>query len=127
MKNSEILDESNSANWRHIPTHCNPADLLSRGIDPSAIKSCDLWWYGPSFLRQDTIDLPHTPTDLVNLPEIKSNICYAANDAHHNSNFNIINFERFLNFMRLQRSICNVLRFIKLLLLILPLKNYKIL
>ena len=39
-----------SLTWRHVSTKENPADPASRGLDPSLLKTCALWWNGPSFL-----------------------------------------------------------------------------
>lgn len=37
--------------WRYVNTKLNPADVLSRGMLPSALLKCSLWWKGPSFLQ----------------------------------------------------------------------------
>lgn len=36
----------------------NPADILSRGLEPSALASSRLWWHGPHFL---TVSEDHWP------------------------------------------------------------------
>lgn len=38
--------------WNHVPTHLNPADLLSRGCKINELFASDLWWRGPGFLTQ---------------------------------------------------------------------------
>ncbi|XP_070851478.1 uncharacterized protein [Drosophila suzukii] len=47
-----ILDHSDSNQWRHVPTADNPADCATRGLSPPEISIFDLWWHGPSWLRQ---------------------------------------------------------------------------
>ncbi|GBL99651.1 hypothetical protein AVEN_68896-1 [Araneus ventricosus] len=37
--------------WNHVPSKLNPADLISRGMDPVKLQLCELWW-SPSFLLQ---------------------------------------------------------------------------
>ncbi|GBN50878.1 hypothetical protein AVEN_270062-1 [Araneus ventricosus] len=37
--------------WNHVPSKQNPADLISRGMDPVKLQLCELWW-SPSFLLQ---------------------------------------------------------------------------
>lgn len=37
--------------WHHVKSEDNPADAISRGIDPSKIKTSNLWWNGPSWLK----------------------------------------------------------------------------
>jgi hypothetical protein len=39
--------------WRHVSSQENPADLISRGMEPDKLIQCELWWEGPSFLRSD--------------------------------------------------------------------------
>ena len=36
--------------WRYIPTDLNPADLLTRGVTISKLKTEEKWWKGPPFL-----------------------------------------------------------------------------
>ncbi|GFX46289.1 uncharacterized protein TNCV_1372311 [Trichonephila clavipes] len=36
--------------WRHVPSNQNPADLISRGVDPDKLLNQELWWNGPEFL-----------------------------------------------------------------------------
>ena len=43
------IQEKDFIQWRHIPTHENPADLGSRGGKVS--DSERLWWYGPEWLK----------------------------------------------------------------------------
>ena len=44
--------------WRHVRTKENPADLASRGVNPSELKVSELWWNGPSYLIQDEAEWP---------------------------------------------------------------------
>lgn len=48
-----IRDASVPTQWRHVRTNDNPADIASRGISAKALINCDLWWQGPSFLKDD--------------------------------------------------------------------------
>ena len=47
---SEILDTSESNQWRHCPGKLNPADDGSRGLRAYAITSESRWLNGPAFL-----------------------------------------------------------------------------
>ncbi|GBM56072.1 hypothetical protein AVEN_263000-1 [Araneus ventricosus] len=38
--------------WTHVPSHLNPADLVSRGLSPRDLPELKLWWNGPSFLER---------------------------------------------------------------------------
>ncbi|XP_062541559.1 uncharacterized protein LOC134209578 [Armigeres subalbatus] len=44
--------------WRHVPGNTNPADLISRGILPNNIRDNELWWHGPTWLKQDPGEWP---------------------------------------------------------------------
>ncbi|XP_011859229.1 PREDICTED: uncharacterized protein LOC105556738 [Vollenhovia emeryi] len=37
--------------WNHVPTHDNPADCASRGMDPDNLRDHTLWWTGPPWLQ----------------------------------------------------------------------------
>ncbi|GFW49508.1 uncharacterized protein TNCV_2842891 [Trichonephila clavipes] len=39
--------------WRHVPFDQNPADLVSRGVDPDKLLQQNLWFNGPTFLSGD--------------------------------------------------------------------------
>ncbi|GFX71064.1 uncharacterized protein TNCV_3648291 [Trichonephila clavipes] len=39
--------------WRHVPSDQNPADLVSRGVDPDRLMQQNLWFNGPTFLSGD--------------------------------------------------------------------------
>lgn len=36
--------------WRHVSSEDNPADIPSRGINPSELRYNKLWWHGPEWL-----------------------------------------------------------------------------
>ncbi|GFU01353.1 uncharacterized protein TNCV_3538571 [Trichonephila clavipes] len=39
--------------WRHVPYDQNPADLVSRGLDPDKLLQQNLWFNGQTFLSGD--------------------------------------------------------------------------
>ncbi|GFY01710.1 39S ribosomal protein L19, mitochondrial [Trichonephila clavipes] len=39
--------------WRHVPSDQNPADLVSRRVDPDKLLQQNLWFNGPTFLSGD--------------------------------------------------------------------------
>ncbi|XP_039446262.1 uncharacterized protein LOC120425723 [Culex pipiens pallens] len=61
---AEIQRLTQGMPWRHIPTHLNPADLISRGLLPSELVGCVLWEHGP-----EVIELPssHWPQNCIEL------------------------------------------------------------
>nr|CAI5840891.1 unnamed protein product [Callosobruchus analis] len=62
---SEIQTLTKIECWRHVTTHNNPADILSRGINPENIVNCRLWWQGPTWLSE-TDDFWPMPTNELN-------------------------------------------------------------
>lgn len=48
----KILEFSKPSQWHYIPSKENPADILSRGLNPSELNNNQLWFHGPSWLRQ---------------------------------------------------------------------------
>lgn len=50
---AEIQEHTSSYIWRHVSSKDNPADLLSRGVNPCEVQNCDLWWNGPKWLSQN--------------------------------------------------------------------------
>ncbi|GFW27091.1 integrase catalytic domain-containing protein [Trichonephila clavipes] len=50
---------TNTEQWHHVSSKQNPADLVSRGLDPSSLHN-SLWWNGPTFLA--TKDFPERNT-----------------------------------------------------------------
>ncbi|GBN29833.1 hypothetical protein AVEN_13763-1 [Araneus ventricosus] len=41
--------------WTHVPSHLNPADLVSRGLSPRDLPELKLGWNGPSFLERSEL------------------------------------------------------------------------
>lgn len=58
---SEIQSLTNSKIWRHVDGKQNPADCLSRGLDPEELKGHGLWWHGPSWLKYPKERWPKNP------------------------------------------------------------------
>ena len=57
------------AQWQHVPTDQNPADLCTRGTTPKELSDCVLWWNGPEWLLDDRdkwpkMELGNHPNDL---------------------------------------------------------------
>ncbi|XP_045769775.1 uncharacterized protein LOC123870493 [Maniola jurtina] len=108
----EILERTQDCSWRHVPTDKNPADHLSRGVKNTSIPSLDLWWSGPSFLRQDMSQWPSQIVTVESLPEVRSEISLLST-VNVKGDTDFIRFDRFSNFLRLQRCMVYVIRFIK--------------
>ncbi|KAL0811523.1 hypothetical protein ABMA28_009914 [Loxostege sticticalis] len=105
--------------WFYVKTTDNPADCLSRGVEPHGLQSNELWWHGPQFLKQASLthgSAMHEVLDPQDLPELKkqccnilscNNTCHIVNDASDATSF----FARFSNINKLKRVVAYMLRF----------------
>ncbi|XP_043064474.1 uncharacterized protein LOC122320346 [Drosophila ficusphila] len=66
---AQIQDLTKGMTWRHVPTHWNPADILSRGCSPLELLESNLWREGPPFLRSDSSCWPNIAPIVDDLPE----------------------------------------------------------
>ncbi|CAG9102196.1 unnamed protein product [Plutella xylostella] len=67
-----IRQHTVSWQWLYISTDNNPADLVSRGVRPHELSSCEQWWHGPRFLNDSEYNFPITETNTSSdLPEVK--------------------------------------------------------
>lgn len=55
---AQILDVTQASQWRHVPTHCNPADIITRGLAVELLAECTLWWHGPRWLTESEVHWP---------------------------------------------------------------------
>ena len=55
---SSIQSYTSPSQWRYVPSSDNPADLASRGAGVVQLAGAELWWQGPSFLRQNESEWP---------------------------------------------------------------------
>jgi hypothetical protein len=58
---SQIQELTTECDWRHVASASNPADFISRGTTPEALKNCKLWWLGPEWLSQHQEQWPNIP------------------------------------------------------------------
>lgn len=101
----EIKGLTSASAWRYVPTHCNPADLISRGVDAKRMASLNLWWSGPDFLVKGESEWPvlnAAPPEV--LPELKVHTAIVSQP--------IIDFNNYSSLNKLQRSFTYVRRFI---------------
>lgn len=53
--------------WKHVKTDENPADAISRGMEPEGLERSKMWWSGPSWLQEQqqftTIEIKLVPEE----------------------------------------------------------------
>jgi hypothetical protein len=58
--------------WLYIRTDLNPADCLSRGVNPSELQNNQLWWSGPACMSDPEYNFVDSSCDIPkDLPEVK--------------------------------------------------------
>lgn len=112
---SYIQGSSDVADWRHVPSECNPADIGSRGCHPDRL---DKWLHGPSFLKEEQISWPSEPGTLPAVPtdEVKKPIPLAAVVARPISvSATDALIEHYSSFFRLKKAVAWFRRFSEVL------------
>lgn len=100
--------------WNYVNTIENPADCLSRGVEPQELKENSLWFHGPQYLQN--INYVHCPLEStkprdVELPELKrlspaSYVCSTINN--HFKDF----IEKYSDVEKMTRILSYVKRFL---------------
>ena len=105
----QIKDHSSPAQWRHVNSKDNPADIASRGASVLQLMESD-WFEGPKFLRNaellDPEETCHEITD--DDPEVKRS-CVSASQTK--SSFDLARFDRFSSWYQLKRAVANCERY----------------
>ena len=57
---NQIRDLTSIDRWRHCPGRDNPADLPSRGVNPSELSDSKIWQHGPDWLYERDDKIPNT-------------------------------------------------------------------
>ncbi|XP_053956126.1 uncharacterized protein LOC128861768 [Anastrepha ludens] len=66
---SEIQDLTVDVSWRHVPTKCNPADIVSQGCTALELSS-SIWFSGPSFLQLEPENWPSNQCGQLDMEEV---------------------------------------------------------
>ncbi|XP_018400322.1 PREDICTED: uncharacterized protein LOC108777840 [Cyphomyrmex costatus] len=105
---TEIQQLTMQAKWSHVNSKENPADIISRGTNPTYLKTCHLWWNGPDWLK--TKDWPSSDETIV----INEDLLEERNPTrvfHSQTNDSDELFLRFSSLTRLKRVIGYCIRF----------------
>lgn len=115
-RTSKIIEILPRHNWRHVKSDSNPADIVSRGINPTDLVENQLWWHGPKWLMQAEKDWPEEiPLAKVSNSqlEMKSNTKLTLHtNTHTNIHFFKTLFEKFSSLQKILKSICFFDRFL---------------
>lgn len=50
---SKIQELSSDVKWYHIDKNNNPADIVSRGMLPEELSKSNMWFFGPTYLKNE--------------------------------------------------------------------------
>lgn len=75
--------------WFYVRSADNPADCLSKGLEPQSLQNHELWWHGPQFLTEKHFVHETAKLETLNLqklPELKKHCqnnvnCYQVSNA----------------------------------------------
>ncbi|XP_050043628.1 uncharacterized protein [Dermacentor andersoni] len=110
---SELQALTDPRDWRHCPGSDNPADLITCGILPSALRESELWWKGPRWLQEDDTSWP-----MISEPSSKVRECQMEErkvtvmPIVSSSSMAIFNVENYSSFSRVVRVTAWVRRFV---------------
>ncbi|XP_063994337.1 uncharacterized protein LOC135171637 [Diachasmimorpha longicaudata] len=104
---ADIQSKSRPDEWRHVRTHDNPADLVSRGQSIKDFITSTIWFEGPSWLRAQENTWPAIDLQFSSYPsEIKGRYCHVAYSKRETHPL-----EWYSSFKKLKRIIAFCLRF----------------
>ncbi|KAL7723878.1 hypothetical protein ACLKA6_004304 [Drosophila palustris] len=110
---AEIQEWTENAEWRHVPTKQNPADIVSRGCDVDELVT-SIWFNGPSFLKEPRDSWPvnqHLVTDEMRTLEVRKTAIGLTAMVHRPDLLETI--DSYSSHARLLRVFVYVFRFIK--------------
>ncbi|XP_066145931.1 uncharacterized protein [Euwallacea fornicatus] len=110
---SHIQQSTSKAQWRHVCSKENPADILSRGSVPFELLRSHLWWNGPPFLREHNINLDkynYVTQNSQPIPEERKVAAHLVQNSRHEL---YETFAKFSSFTKAQRVLAYCWRFIR--------------
>ena len=115
---SEIIQRVPAGLWNHVRGEENPADLISRGTSPRSLKDSELWWSGPSWLKEKFSalqrDAGYQPSpEIIGIIETEERkaapTCHLVSEEHHTIQEVI---DKFSSLTRIEQTLAYCLRFI---------------
>ncbi|XP_015593758.1 uncharacterized protein LOC107267051 [Cephus cinctus] len=114
---TEIVQAFPAKHWNHVSGEENLADLISRGTSPRKLEECDLWWSGPSWLKEkfpapqnDTKEPSYDIIEIIEAEERRSAPTYNLVTEEHQTIQEIL--DKFSLLTKIERVLAYCLRFI---------------
>nr|XP_029731967.1 uncharacterized protein LOC109420759 [Aedes albopictus] len=107
---SEIQRVTGAYTWRYVPSHENPADVISRGEFPRKLLGNVMWWGGPPMLKTNTIEeVQLEPLAEEDVPELKTGISLVVTPPVGR----LLLFDRVNDYDKILRSMAYLIRFVR--------------
>ncbi|GFX88857.1 integrase catalytic domain-containing protein [Trichonephila clavipes] len=97
----------------HVPSEQNPAEIISRGLDPEKFQRSELWCFGPAFLEVSSVNFPRYVDEIHNCEhyqlELKDNqesMCFLVQNREI-----LLIIDKCSSFLKLQRILAWCVRF----------------
>lgn len=107
---SDIQEITASCSWRHVPTKCNPADIVSRGCKVAELSS-SIWFAGPSFLKLAFEQWPENNFGNPPIEEIEKERRKSTFHANIDPNYILHCLEKISSFTKILRIVSWLFRF----------------
>ncbi|KAL3981342.1 small subunit ribosomal protein S12 [Sarotherodon galilaeus] len=111
---SQILKVSVVSQWRHINSHLNPADCVSRGQNVGLFLQNHVWISGPDFLTAPNTSWPKNLDHLEALnpadPEIKKNVSISTFALNKGTDVLEQLIEHYSSWIRLKKAVAWILK-----------------
>ncbi|KAG7300051.1 hypothetical protein JYU34_015583 [Plutella xylostella] len=107
----DINNLTHGFQWSYVNTTKNPADLLTRSIDPKKLQTTELWWHAtPDLLSKD---FKHLPVEVnYPIPVNTETLSFPVNYCRVEQPDEIIEiFNKYSDLNKLQRIVAYILRF----------------
>ncbi|VDN00585.1 unnamed protein product, partial [Onchocerca ochengi] len=90
--------------------------MATKGISPNELKSCNLWWKGPTWLKEEELNWPQWEIDIKEDHENEEDKLIAKVTTQISiQDIKLIDGNRFSKWLRLLRTTAWILKFIKLI------------
>ncbi|GBM61493.1 hypothetical protein AVEN_163883-1 [Araneus ventricosus] len=115
---SKIQSLTEQHQWRHISSTENPADIISRGADPTDLKNLNLWWTDPTIFIEETNN--HFSSSEIKMESFEKELYSAEHKQLHTNNLVLSSDSDFItqilslsnNFQKLIRILSFLFRFL---------------
>ncbi|GFX35845.1 integrase catalytic domain-containing protein [Trichonephila clavipes] len=113
---AQIQELTPNVHWNFVSGLENPADYGTRGIPPTKLEKCNLWFNGPDWLRSSTFPIGEFEDN----PQLQEHMSAEAKRTSKLIMLNVIDatfkaefFQKFSSWNKLKRVVAYCLRFVK--------------